>query len=177
MGVRCDRGRPSSTEALIAMTAPNPNPSSTTRAAVVPADGQELLHHTVPLLVELATAAQVFSIHRRIAADTGLLGLDDSRDRLRDACEDVVRRMQAAHAVLALDPVLWARGVNATSERLADQATGGTDEALQTLPAAVAQALADALDEYDARDRGPALTTVAGTAMALWIVAGADVAG
>jgi hypothetical protein len=131
------------------------------------------VHEALELVVEVAAAAQLYGIHRRIALETGLSGVDASRGRVRDACEDVLRLLLAAHEVLGADRDDVSARVAAVADRHEAHWAFDPDEGLALLPTVLTSALSTALTHRGtARDVGPALVDAAGAALALWLLAG-----
>ncbi|WP_157260696.1 hypothetical protein [Patulibacter minatonensis] len=131
------------------------------------------VHESVEELPELAVAAQMYAIHRRIAAETGLTGLEDTRARVQDAAEAVVRRLGAAHAALVPGSRRWTDLVAHHADELETLWAYEPDEAMLGLPGVVARELSDALRHRTATTGGPgaALARAAGAALALRLLA------
>jgi hypothetical protein len=131
------------------------------------------VHESVEDLPELAVAAQMYAIHRRIAAETGLAGLEDSRARVQDASEAIVRRLGAAHAALVPGSRRWVDLVAHHADELEALWVYESDDAMLGLPGVVARELSESLRHRAATTEGPgpALARAAGAALALRLLA------
>lgn len=131
------------------------------------------VHECVEQLPALAVAAQMYAVHRRIAADTGLTGLEDSRARVQDAAEGVVRRLGAAHAALVPSSRRWNDLVAHHAGEFEALWAFEPDEAMTGLPGILARELSAALRHRipDSGGPGPALSRAAGAALALRLLA------
>jgi hypothetical protein len=136
-----------------------------------------LLEDATVLLLGLATAAQSFTIQRRLMEDIGTFPLDVPCRRLQTVSAAIVRRLDAALAVCGSPLDLAERRtvsvVAAADDAMVDALHPGR-WATETLPGQIAAAVAAALaTDRDARLMAvPPLVRGAGAGVALYVLAG-----
>jgi hypothetical protein len=138
---------------------------------------ETLLEDATVLLIGLATAAQSFTIQRRLMEDVGGFSLDVPCRRLQTVSAAIVRRLDAALAVCGspLDaPEQRSDSVVAAADDVLVDALNPGRWATETLPGQIAATVAGALAfERDARLMAvPPLVRGAGAGVALYVLAG-----